>query len=216
VAKPLIPAEDILDRALELLDAEGPKALNIRRLSAALKISPNTLYQQVGNQAALTRALVARHFSQLKLQFLEYDTWESTALHWCLALSDALRAHPCLTELMTLDDRDAIRVYVQALLQSTLRSGISRPLAIECCRGLTNLTINHSIAEAKALRERSPETESEIKKIDKNFPRLVGWVIAAVRAEAETDSTVRPTRRRARSTPASARRRVARKSGSAL
>lgn len=191
MAKPLIPAEDILDRALELLDAEGPKALNIRWLSADLKISPNTIYQQVGNQAALARALVNRHFSQLKLQFIEYEDWESTALHWCLALHDALRAHPHLTELMTIDDRDAIRDYVAALLQSTVQSGISRPLAIECCRGLTNLTINYSIGAVKASREGSSKASSEIKKIEKNFPRLIRWVIAGVCAEAADKSAAK-------------------------
>lgn len=197
MAKPLIPAEDILDRALELLDAEGPKALNIRRLSSDLKISPNTLYQQVGNQAELTRALVARHFSQLKLEFKERDTWESTAQHWCVALHDALLAHPFLTELMTLDDRDAIRDYVEALLQSTLQSGIPRPLAIDCCRGLTNLTINQSIAEARTQRDGSAQAAAETKKIDKSFLRLTQWVITAVRAEAEARPAER-TKKRAR------------------
>jgi AcrR family transcriptional regulator len=102
MAKPLIPADDILTHALDLLDSEGIEALSVRRLSAALKISPRTLYQQVGNREALIRALVARHFAHLKLDFKEYDTWESTALHWCLALNNALRAHPFLTELMTI------------------------------------------------------------------------------------------------------------------
>ena len=211
MAKPLIPAEDILDRALELLDAEGPRALTVRRLSNDLRISPNTLYQQVGNQQSLVRALVKRHFSQLKLEFAEYDSWESTALHWCLALHDALRAHPHLTELMTIEDGDAIRDYVQDLLQSTLRSGIGRPLAIECCRGLTNLTINHSIAEAKTMPADSPELASELRKIDKNFPRLVGWVIAAVRAEAATNSLVTTTGRRRRPGTRSPSRAAARK-----
>jgi len=89
MAKPLIPADDILGHALELLDAEGVEGLNVRRISADLKISPRTLYQQVGNREALIRALVARHFTRLRLDFKEYETWESTALQWCLALHDA-------------------------------------------------------------------------------------------------------------------------------
>lgn len=188
MAKPLIPAEDILARALELLDADGPAALNVRRLSADLKISPRTLYQQVGNQEQLIRALVDRHFSQLRLDFVEYDTWAETALQWCLALNKALCAHPYLTEMMTLDDRSAVTHYVQALLKASVRAGISRPLAIESCRGLTNLTINHSIAEVRALRESasSPATATEVTKIRKNFPKLVQWVIAGVQAEAES------------------------------
>ena len=188
MAKPLIQPEDILDRALEILDADGIEALTVRRLSADLKISPRTLYQQVGNQQAMIRALVAKHFLQLKLEFREYDTWDATALHWCLALNETLCAHPFLTELMTVDDRAAVNDYVRALLKSTLQEGIPRALAVECSRGLTNMTINHSIAEVRALREaeHSPETAAEITLINKNFRRLVQWVIAAVRAEAKS------------------------------
>lgn len=183
MAKPLIPADDILTHALDMLDSEGIEALSVRRLSAALKISPRTLYQQVGNREALIRALVARHFAQLKLDFKEYDTWESTALHWCQALHEALRAHPFLTELMTIDDRSAVTSYVNALLKATLQEGIPRPLATECCRGLAHMTINHSIVEVRGLRESGP-SEAEAAKIEQNFPRLVQWVISGVRAEA--------------------------------
>ncbi len=194
MAKPLIPADDILTHALDLLDSEGIEALSVRRLSAALKISPRTLYQQVGNREALIRALVARHFAQLKLDFKEYDTWESTALHWCQALNNALRAHPFLTELMTIDDRSAVTDYVNALLKATLQEGIPRPLATECCRGLAHMTINHTIVEVRGLREPG-RSESETAKIEQNFPRLVEWVISGVRAEAG-GLDAKPTRRR--------------------
>jgi AcrR family transcriptional regulator len=209
MAKPLIPAGDILDHALRLLDAEGVEALNVRRLSADLKISPRTLYQQVGNQEAMIRALVARHFAQLKLEFEDYGAWELTAQHWCIALNDTLCAHPYITELMTIDDRAAVTDYVQSLLESTLQAGIPRGLAVECCRGLTNLTIHHSIAEVRARREaeRSPETLPEIAKINRNFGRLVQWVIAGVRAEAE--STPKRSALRRRSAAANAGRRLA-------
>ena len=153
MAKPLIPVEVIYERALALLDAEGSGALTTRRLAAELKISTRTLYQQVGSREQLIRALVARHLSQLKLDFHEYDDWESTALHWCTALRAALRAHPYLTELMTVDDRNAVMSYVDELVNATLREGIPEKLAIECCRALVNLTINHSIVEVRGMHE---------------------------------------------------------------
>lgn len=188
MAKPLIPAADIVARALELLDADGPSALNVRRLSADLKISPRTLYQQVGNQEELRRALVGRHFSQLRLDFRKFETWEQTALRWCLALNAALRAHPYITDLMTIDDRGAVTGYVEALLDATVQAGIPRALAIECCRGLANMTISHALVEVRALRESGhlPDTRAEAVKVDRNFRRLVEWVISAVRAEADT------------------------------
>jgi AcrR family transcriptional regulator len=196
VARPLIPVEVIYARALELLDGEGAGALNARRLAAELKISTRTLYQQVGSREQLIRALVARHFSQLRLDFREFDAWESTALHWCLALHDALRAHPYLTELMAIDDRAAVEDYVNDLVKAALREGFPRRLAIECCRALVNVTINHTIVEVRALREpeHSPGTAAEVKKIEKNFPMTIEWILVGVRADAASAARARRTR----------------------
>jgi AcrR family transcriptional regulator len=198
MARPLIPVDAIYTRALELLDAEGIDALQARKLAADLKISTRTLYQQVGNREQLIRALVARHFSQLRLDFREHATFDSTALHWCLALHDTLRAHPYLTELMAVDDRKAIEDYVNDLVKAALREGFPRKIAIECCRTLVNVTINHTIVEVRALREpeHSPGAATEVKKIEKNFPTTIRWILMGVRADLKADtSAVRRVRR---------------------
>jgi AcrR family transcriptional regulator len=193
VPRPLIPVEEIYGRALALLDSEGVGALNARRLAADLKISTRTLYQQVGRREKLIRTLVAQHFSRLKLDFREYDTWESTALQWCLALHDALRVHPFLTELMTIDDREAVTDYVDNLLKATVREGIPRALAVECCRALVTVTINHAIVEVRALREpeHSPKSAVETARIAENFPTTIRWILAGVRADAASKSPPR-------------------------
>jgi len=184
--RPLIPVQDIYDRALALLDSEGAGALGARRLAADLKISTRTLYQQVGTRDQLIRELVAQHFSLLRLDFREYDTWESTAWHWCLDLYEALRAHPFLTELMTIDDRESVTDYIDDLMKATMREGIPRALALECCRSLVTVTINHAIIEVRALREpeHSPRSAVETAKIAENFPMTIRWILAGVRAEA--------------------------------
>jgi AcrR family transcriptional regulator len=190
MAKPLIPVDAIYEHALELLDAEGADALTTRRLAADLKISTRTLYQQVGSREQLIRALVARHFSQLRLDFHEYEDWETTALKWCVALHDALRAHPFLTELMTIDDRKAVMDYIAELTKATLREGIPRELALECSRALVNLTINHTVVEVRALREPklSRDTLAESRRIEKNFPMTVRWILSGIRAEAQSST----------------------------
>lgn len=187
MAKPLIPVEAILECSLAVLDAEGADALTTRRLASELKISTRTLYQQVGNRDELIRALVSRHLSQLRLEFREYDDWETTALQWCKGLHDALRAHPFLTELMTIDDRAAVMDYVDHLLKATLKEGIPRKLAVECSRALVNLTINHTVMEVRALREPrlSEGTAAESRRIEKNFLTSIRWILAGVRADAE-------------------------------
>ena len=202
MAKPLIRAEAIYTRALALLDAEGAEALNARRLAADLRISTRTLYQQAGNREQLVRALVARHFSQLRLEFHEYDDWDTTAFHWCMTFHDTLRAHPFLTELMTIEDRHAVEEYVNDLVKAALREGVPRRIAIEWCRTLVNVTINHTIVEVRALREpeHSAETAAETAKIEKNFPMTIRWLLAGFRAEAKVGTTAgksRTPRRRA-------------------
>lgn len=198
--RPLIPVEEIYDRALALLDSEGPDALNARRLAADLKISTRTLYRQVGTREKLIRALVAQHLSRLKIDFREYDTWESTASHWCLALHDTLRAHPFLTELMTIDDRKAVTDYLDDLLRATVREGIPRALAVECCRTLVTVTVNHTILEVRALREPELSPRSiETAKIAANFPMTIRWILAGVRAEAASSTPLRDRRRVTRS-----------------
>jgi AcrR family transcriptional regulator len=188
MAKPLIPVDVIYEHALALIDAEGARALNARRLASDLKCSTRTLYQQVGNREELIRALVDRHFSQLQLDFHEYDTWEPTAEHWSLALHDALHAHPFLTQLLTVDARSAVTSYVDKLLKSLVRAGLDRRLATECCRSLANTTINHTIVEAQAMGQ-GPATRAsglDAKKRQRSFLRTIDWIIAGVRQEALT------------------------------
>jgi len=198
--RPLIPVEVIRARALELLDAKGVDALSARTLSADLGISTRTLYQQVGTREKLIRTLVAQHFSQLQLDFHENVDWKSTALQWCLALHDTLRAHPFLTELMTIADRDAVTSYVDELFESMLRAGIPRAVAVECCRALVTVTINHTIIEVRALHEPqlSPENAAEAAKIAANFPMTIGWIVDGVDAQTAppADRTAKPARSR--------------------
>jgi|SRR5690625_3706099 len=188
MAKPLIPVDTIYECALALLDAGGCDALTTRRLAAELRISTRTLYQRVGSRDELIRSLVARHFSQLRLDFHEYKNWETTALNWCLALRSALRAHPFLTKLMTSDDRKAVMDYVDELTEATLREGFPHDLALECSRLLVNLTINHAVMEVRGLREPklSRATLTESRRVEKNFPISVRWMLAGIRAEVES------------------------------
>jgi AcrR family transcriptional regulator len=185
VARPLIPVEVIHQHALALIDAEGAQALNARRLAADLKCSIRTIYQQVGNREEMIRAVVCRHFSQLQVDFDEGDTWESTAAAGSLALQGALRAHPFLTELMTVDDRGAGSAFVDELLKSLVQAGLDRRLATDCCRSLVNTTINHTIIEAQALRHAPPTRASgaDAKKRQRSFVGTIDWIIAGVSQE---------------------------------
>jgi AcrR family transcriptional regulator len=186
MAKPLIPVAAIHQRAFELLTVEGVEALTTRRLAADLHISTKTLYAQVGSRDHLIRALVADYFAELKLEFHEGPEWESTALQWCLTLDTALREHPYLTELMRVDDRAAVMKFVGELTKASVKAGIPRALATECSRALVNVTINHAVAEVRAVRDpdASRTSAEHSRRIEKNFRQTIRWILAGVRADS--------------------------------
>ena len=61
-------------------------------------------------------------------------------------------------------------------------------LAVECSGALVNLTINHSVMEVRGLREPklSRDSAAEARRIEKNFPMSVRWILAGVRADAQS------------------------------
>jgi len=65
--QPSISAEAIYEHALVLLDAEGARALTLRRLAADLKISTRTHCKRIGKRDNLIRNVVELHFSKLGL-----------------------------------------------------------------------------------------------------------------------------------------------------
>ncbi|MCV7229114.1 TetR/AcrR family transcriptional regulator [Mycolicibacterium komossense] len=177
MARSTTPADAIYARALTLLDEEGIAGINARRLAAELHCSTKTLYQQVGNQDQLIRELVARHFAALRLEFVEADTWQESAVRWCHSVRAALLAHPHLSALMTFDDREPIAAYVDRLLHVLLRAGVPAELARNCCRVLVHTTISLAGAEIAAGGE-SPDVFVEV------FDNTIRWVVLGVSAEA--------------------------------
>lgn len=61
-------ADHIARRALEILEAEGAQAVTMRRIAAAVRITPMAIYHHFPNREALLHHITDREFSRL----LEY------------------------------------------------------------------------------------------------------------------------------------------------
>ena len=59
--------ERIVDAALSVVDADGPKALSMRRLGAELGVDPMAIYYHVPNKDALLDAIVEAVMAQIDL-----------------------------------------------------------------------------------------------------------------------------------------------------
>ena len=59
----LLNKEMIVEKAWELIDADGPEAMSARKISAALKVSPMMLYRHVENIDAITKEIMIKGFT---------------------------------------------------------------------------------------------------------------------------------------------------------
>lgn len=183
--QPSISAEAIYEHTLALLDAEGARAVTVRRIAADLKISTRTLYKRIGNRDNLIRNVVELHLAKLKLNFRECSSWESTASNWCLGLHGTLCAHPHLTDLMTDDDVLILGDYVHALVKATVQEGISQHTAAECCLALANVTISDAIRQVRATCHSDGvlQADATARGPSRSFRESVRLILAGVRAE---------------------------------
>jgi AcrR family transcriptional regulator len=69
-----LDADEILDRAIALVEDEGAGALTMRRLATELGVATTSIYWHVGNRGDLVTALVGRHGERLAQQQIEGET----------------------------------------------------------------------------------------------------------------------------------------------
>ncbi len=121
---PLAPrAREIVDAALELLEAEGAGALSMRRVADRVGIRAPSIYEHLADKRALEAAIISRGFELLADVCEEAVAGAADALS---ALAAAYRAfatgHPHLYRLMTARelDRDLLADGVEERAGATL------------------------------------------------------------------------------------------------
>jgi AcrR family transcriptional regulator len=180
-----ISTEVIYERALLLLDEEGPRALTLRRLASELKISTRTLYKRVHNRDKMLRVTVDLHFARLKLDFEKGGSWEASAWNWCSMLHRALSGHPHLTALMSDADAAALDGFVADLIATTVQEGMSRQVAIDCCRALTSVTVSDAMRNVRTSKYAAvKQNASSTEEFPQEFQDTVRLILKGVRAES--------------------------------
>ena len=93
--------DDIVERALMIVEADGQDSLSMRGLARDLGVSAPALYEHIESRDDLLRALAQDGFGQLRARWEEID---GTAVEWLLATGQAYVAfaveHPALFTLM--------------------------------------------------------------------------------------------------------------------
>ncbi len=100
--KRTLTVEKVAATALQLLDDEGPAALSVRGVAAALAVRPNAIYTYVPDRAGLERAVIELVLSQSQLELLEGPArhWRKRIRDYAVSLRALLLDHPGAAMLM--------------------------------------------------------------------------------------------------------------------
>ena len=90
----------VVDRALQLADAEGIDALTIRRLATELGVTPMALYWHFRNKEELIVALADRIWGEIKSDVDPAAAWPRQLRGLLESLIDVLRTHPSASALL--------------------------------------------------------------------------------------------------------------------
>src|ERR1700709_824692 len=99
MAKSDLSKSAIVERALELADAEGLDAVTIRRLGQSFGVTPMALYWHVKNKEELLDAMGDRLFETVDWSVPNGSPWDVRLAAVVRGLVEAFRVHPVCVDL---------------------------------------------------------------------------------------------------------------------
>ena len=140
---PLTPRA-VVERALELADAEGLESVTIRRLARELGVTPMALYWHFRNKDELLEGVAASIFEELDLTLDATGRWQEQLRVLLGSMLSVARAHPSAAILLTTStvaSEDGLRA-TEVVLDILGRGGFSPTEATQIARHALNTVVN--------------------------------------------------------------------------
>lgn len=139
----------ILDRAVALIEQEGPGALSMRRLGASLGVEGMAIYHHFGGREELLSAIGDRLLEPLHHIELGED-WREACRRFATALRNVAVARPATFQLLGLqpfDTPDSLGP-VERLLGVLIAAGFAPAAALAVYRATASYARGYALAEA--------------------------------------------------------------------
>ena len=138
--------DDVVARAIEVLDAHGLDALSMRRLAGDLGVQPGALYHHFTNKDALLAA-IADEILRRGRRPAEIMAWDAELQLLCLGLRDAMRRHRDGAVLIAQVNRADAEALERPLRSALERAGADGDLARVGARTLLRYVLSHEDAD---------------------------------------------------------------------
>lgn len=162
-----VSREVILATALQIIDAEGPEALSVRRLGHALERDPMTLYRHAPNKAALLDGVVELVLSKLDVTATD-DDWIAQLRRIAHDFRALALDHPRVVPLVVtrplstpLGQRPAGTLRpLEGLLRLLTQAGFSPTDAFHVYRSFFGFLHGHILTELQEVVDNPEETDA--------------------------------------------------------
>ncbi|MER7276488.1 TetR family transcriptional regulator [Dactylosporangium sp. NPDC000244] len=104
----------VAERALRIGDTDGLEAITIRRLAQELGVTPMALYWHFKNKDELLLGLIDHVLAEVRADRHATDPWPDQLRAMVEALVRAMRAHPCLPDLLHAADKQQVEGFTRA------------------------------------------------------------------------------------------------------
>ena len=160
-----LTAQAILDRALEIGDAEGLDAVTIRRLAADLGVTPMALYWHFKNKDQLLIGMADHLILGFGVKGGDDRPWRDRLRELVEGLVRVLRTHPCAKNVLEQVDQGAVPSFL-AVWNEALGLARTAGFTVEECCLISKYLLQSAISIADApVRFRSGHTSEEIAEI---------------------------------------------------
>ncbi|NIR35017.1 MAG: TetR/AcrR family transcriptional regulator [Actinobacteria bacterium] len=189
--------DDVVGRALQLVEVEGPAALTMRRLAAELDVTTTTVYWHVGSRDELIEAVIRLHSRRQAAQPLPGDTPHERIMSAVRLVWDNAIEHPALTSLAHQNGLTPVLGHpVEVTLVRELEAaGVHGQAAAD---GLRSILMTISGFLVAALRDRSAVPESrraETLWAEVDDPGISPATVTALTADADLPALFEATMR---------------------
>lgn len=151
--RPAVDVDALVERALQIVDAEGLEAVTMRRLAAEFDTGPATLYSHVSGKDELYGLIAQRLYQEVEVP--DSGPWQDVVRGWCHSQREVFRRHNDAAILCfgVLDGGEAMAQGAERLLRAMITGGVPAQVAAWAIDALT-LYVTADVYEAWLVERR--------------------------------------------------------------
>ena len=197
----------IVQRALEIADAEGLDAVSFRRLAADFGVTPMALYRHVSDRDDLLTAMTDLVLAEIGLPNENHDDWVQTLREVLRSAVAAYTRHPAARALSSAG-RWSVRslILTESLIQLLTAAGFTAREALVIVQRLSDAALAETWDLAARPLPGFPGLEAALRQTPSQDPHMFGIDMVIAGAQALAADRDAPSRTRG-STPTTTRHR---------